>query len=307
MASEELEALKLMLRSVKSTVDVPIADQRAGIDGLAVMLPMADGVTVEAVDAGGVPAEWHRVGDADPSDGVILVLHGGGYVIGSPTSHRAMASQLAVCAGRPVLVLDYRLAPEHPSPAAIDDAMAAWRWLLDDVQVPASRAAWWGDSAGGGLAVATLQRAVADGIAVPAGVALISPWVDLTGTAPAMTSKAAADPVLDPALMGLWAAAYAGGRPLDDPAVSPLFGELAGLPPMLIQATDDEVLVDDATRLTAAVEAAGGSVTLDVRPGLLHAWHIFRGAAPECDAAIADVAGFLRATVEAATDRSGVT
>jgi len=297
MTSEGFHGLKALLRSVKSTVDVPIADQRAGIDGLATMLPVAEGVTIEPVMAGGVPAEWHLVADTDPSDGAILLLHGGGYVIGSPASHRAMASLLAVSAEVPVLVLDYRLAPEHPCPAAIDDAMAAWRWLLDDVKVDLWATGWCGDSAGGGLALAALQRAKAEGVERPARVALISPWLDLTGTAPAITANADVDAVLDSALLAAWATAYAGDLALEDPIVSPLFGDLTGLPPLFVQATDAEVLVDDATRLAAAVDAAGGTVTLEVLPDLLHAWHMFRGAAPECDAGIADVAGFLRTRI----------
>lgn len=292
MPSDAIEQLKVMIAATVVTPEMPLVDQRAGIDGIGQLIPLADGTTVEPVDAGGVPAEVVRPpGREGPP--VLLHLHGGGYVIGSAASHRPFASRLAAGLGAPVLVTDYRLAPEHPYPAALEDTLAAWQWLAAGSGDPA-RLALSGDSAGAGLAVTLLCRLRDAGRPLPAAAALVSPWVDLTGTAPSITRNADRDVMLRADTLAWWARSFAGDVPLDDPVVSPLHGSLAGLPPLLVQHTDAELLADDADRLVAAAGAAGVDVTATVAADLVHDWHLFAGVAPEADEAVAAMAAFLR-------------
>lgn len=292
MPSDAIEQLKAMVAATVVTPDLPLEEQRAGIDGIGQLIPLVEGTTVATVDAGGVRAEVVRPAGAEGPP-TVMHLHGGGYVIGSSASHRPFMSRLAAGIEAPVLVVDYRLAPEHPHPAALDDALAAWAWMADDPGAPA-RLAISGDSAGAGLVVATLCRLRDEGSRLPAAAALASPWVDLTGEAPSMVGNAATDVMLRADTLATWASAYAAGRALDDPAVSPLFGDLRGLPPLLVQHTDVELLADDGERLVARALAAGVDVTATVAPGLVHDWHLFAGLVPEADEAVAAMAAFLR-------------
>ncbi len=291
MASPELESLAALLAASEVTDQSPVSEWRTAIDGIGALIPVADGVEVTTVDAGGVPAELHHPA-GDTSGRALLLLHGGGYVIGSPMSHRPLASRLAAAAGTTVLVPDYRLAPEHPAPAALDDALAAWGHLAA-LDVDPSAMSLCGDSAGGGLALALTARLAADGRRGPASLVLYSPWTDLTGTAPSLTANAATDPVLTPALLASWGSRYRGAVEANDPVVSPLFGDLTACPRTLVFATDTEVLLDDATRLAAALDASGTEVHLDIRPGLFHDWLMYAGLLPEADDAVAATARFL--------------
>lgn len=297
MPSEQLEQLRAMLAAAPIRADAPVEEQRAGMAMIGSLIPLAEGATVRPVDAGGVPAELVRPAEQTaPAGAVVVHLHSGGYCIGGPDSHRPFATRLANAVGAPVLVPDYRLAPEHPHPAALEDARRAFEWVLGHHRPELVVVS--GDSAGGGLAVA-LACALRDaGAPLPAAIACLSPWTDLTGTAPSMTANAATDVVLIPATVEVWAASYVGDRSRTDPAISPLHADLSGLPPMLVQATDTELLVDDATRLAERAEAAGVDVTLEVRPGLVHDWHLFAGMIPEGDEDVARVAAFLRSHLE---------
>ena len=284
MASEQLAGIAAMVAAARPGPATPLADQRSGYDGLGALLPPAPGVATEATTPGGVPAERHRPPGADGSR-VVVHLHGGGFTIGSCASHRSFATHLAAAVGCDVVVPAYRLSPEHPHPAALDDALAVWRALRADR--PATHLAVSGDSAGGGLALA-LALALRDaGEDLPAALALISPWVDLTGSGARTVPAGGDDPVLDVGLLALWAEGYAGGRPLGDPALSPLFADLAGLPPLVVHATDGEVLHDDAVRVCDRARAAGVTVTEVIRPGLIHHWHVLAGAVPEADEDVA--------------------
>ena len=295
MTSEAFEATVGMLTATNLAGEASIGERRRAIDGLELLLGSADGTTVEDVDAGGVPARWVRPAasaDVPAPAPAVLWLHGGGYNIGSPGSHTPAASRLAAALGAPVLVPDYRLAPEHPHPGAIEDAVTAWRWLVDGGADP-GRTAVVGDSAGGGLAIALAMRLRDEGAPVPAALGLLCPWVDLTGADPVDDARAAADVVLDVGLLAGWAATYAGGTPLDDHTLSPLRAPLQGLPPMLIHAGGRDILCDQALRLADVARSAGVAVDLEVADDMIHAWHLFAGAFPEAEASLGELAAWL--------------
>ena len=224
----------------------------------------------------------------------MLYLYGGGYMLGSPASRRKTAGHLAVAAGVRVLVPTYRLAPEHPFPAAVEDAVQAYRWLLEQGVAP-SRLVVAGDSAGGGLALATLLAARDRGLPMPAGVVALSPWVDLTCGGDSMDDRPQAD--LECARAGLleMAAWYLAGADPRDPLASPVFADLSRLPPILCLAGGDEVLLDDSIRLVRAAGIAGTDATLVIAAGMQHVYPIWAGAFPEADAAIALIGEWVRA------------
>lgn len=293
MPSDGLTNLMALLRASQISPDTPLADQRAGYELLGAMIPVPEGVTIEVLGADApVPGEW--LTPAEVVGGrTLLYLHGGGYVIGSPTTHRALAARLGVGAKARVLVLDYRLAPEHPHPAALDDALAAYRWLVEDLGVDPDALAVAGDSAGGGLSLALLVAARDAGLPMPATAVPLSPWTDLTLSGESMTTNAESEVLLRRELVELWATQYAGNTPRDTPTVSPLFADLTGLPPLLIHVAAEEVLLDDATRLAERARAAGVDATCDVVAERFHVWHLVAGLAPEGDEALAQVTAWL--------------
>lgn len=294
MPSQQLQNIITVLQTQaaeRGDAEMTVQQWRQVYDGLGSLLPMADGVTVEAVDAGGVPAEWIEAGDGPD----VVYVHGGGYCIGSLDSHRPMLTHLAAAIDGRVLAVDYRLAPEHPYPAALDDACAAYRFALRSGVDP-NRAVVAGDSAGGGLTLATLValRDAGD-CPLPAAAVCLSPWTDLTQSGATMEEKADVDPIVRAEDLGRWAAAYAGeGGDPGCTGLSPLFADLSGLPPMLVEVGTAEVLLDDARRLADRARAAGAEVTLYEGPDLIHVWHFFAGAMPEADEGIARVARFIR-------------
>ncbi|MFS0732595.1 alpha/beta hydrolase fold domain-containing protein [Microbacterium sp. 1P10UB] len=227
-----MAGVRLMLGSRPRPVGWAARRQR--IEEVGTTWPVADDIRLESVDAAGVSAEWSTAPGAAASD-VLLFLHGGGYCSGSIVSHRSLATEAGRAAGVRTLALQYRLAPEHPFPAALDDALAAWDWLLASGCAP-DRIVVGGDSAGGGLALALWQVLRGRGVATPAGLWLVSPWTDLTLSGASMTEKDAADPLLHRPYLDELAAAYlAGGVGRREPLVSPLFADLTGLPPTLVR------------------------------------------------------------------------
>jgi acetyl esterase/lipase len=247
------------------------------------------------VDApSGIRGEWIVPRDDDAQAGpVILYLHGGGYVAGSPRMYRSVTGALSARCKARVFVLDYRLAPEHPFPAGVHDAVVAYRWLLER-EIDPKRIVIAGDSAGGGLAVSSLLALRDAGIAAPAGAVLIGPWLDLKTTGDSMKTNAASDKVVVvyPGESRL-ARAYVGdaGR-LDDPAASGLYADVQGFPPLLIQASHIEVLRDDAVRFDEKARAAGVDSTLHLFDGVPHVWHLFAGL-PETRDALTEIAAFV--------------
>jgi len=244
------------------------------------------------VSAGGVKSEWITAPGTDAGR-AILYLHGGGYVIGSINTHRSLAGRLSRAAKARVLVIDYRLAPEHPHPAAVDDAVAAYRWMLQQGLQP-SRIAVSGDSAGGGLTAASLVAIRDAKLPMPAAGAPISPWVDMEGIGDSMTSKAAVDPMVQKAGLLNMAKAYLGGKDPRTPLAAPLYADLSGLPPLLIQVGTAETLLDDASRLAERAKKAGVKVTYEPWENMIHVWHLFAPMLDEGKQAIDRVGEFIR-------------
>jgi monoterpene epsilon-lactone hydrolase len=261
--------------------------------------PLPDDVQVTAVTAGGVPAHWLDAPGADPGR-ALLFLHGGGFELGSLRSDGELAARLGRASGMRVLFPEYRLAPEHPFPAAIDDVRAAWHWLRADQDLSPRSLAVAGDSAGGGLAVALLVAARDAGEGLPAAAVLMSPTVDLTSSGASMTERADQDPVSTPALLRQFAADYLAGADPRTPLASPLFASLTGLPPLLIQVGTADVLLSDAERLASAAAEAGVDVSLQVGEGLPHVYQLLLGT-PEAAEATEHIGKFLRARVHAGT------
>jgi epsilon-lactone hydrolase len=257
--------------------------------------PVPDDVLVTEVNAGGVPAHWLTAPGTD-ADRVLLFLHGGGFELGSLRSDGELAARLGRAGGMRVLLPEYRLAPEHPFPAAIDDVLAAWRWLRTGQGLSASSVAVAGDSAGGGLAVALLVATRNAGETLPAAAVLMSPTVDLTSSGASMTERVEQDPFSTPAMLRQFAADYLAGTDPKTPLASPLFAALAGLPPLLVQVGTADLLLSDSERLAAAAAAAGVDVTLEIGEGLPHVYQILLGT-PEAAEATERIGKFLRTRV----------
>jgi epsilon-lactone hydrolase len=259
-------------------------------------------VTCERVVAGGVDGEWISPAHA-PQDKAILYFHGGGFRIGSVTSHRDLIAQIALASGCRVLAINYRLAPEHRYPAALDDALAAYGWMLDR-GLKSTNIAFAGDSAGGNLVLAAMLALRERGIPLPITAALMSPWTDLAATGASYITRAEADPIHQRAMILALARNYLGGQgdPCD-PLVSPLYADPAGLPPLLIQVGDRETVLDDSVMFADLARAAGVDVTLEVWDGMIHVFQMFGAELPEALQAIASIAGFLNRHLHTKTQR----
>jgi epsilon-lactone hydrolase len=266
--------------------------------------PVPDDVLVTQVSAGGVSAYWLDAPGTDTRR-VLLFLHGGGYRLGSLRSHGELAARLGRASGLRVLFPEYRLAPEHPFPAAIDDVLTAWRWLRTNQELSARSMMVAGDSAGGGLAMALLVSLRGAGEELPAATALMSPHVDLTSSGASMTERADQDPILTPSMIRQMAADYLAGADPKTPLASPLFASLAGLPPLLVQAGTAELLLSDAERLATGAAEAGTNVTLQIGEGLPHVYQIMLGT-PEAAEATERIGRFLRARLRRRPSPSAV-
>jgi len=296
MSQQQLDSLVQMMKAAPLLQNPTIEQQRAGFEQMAAMFPVDSDITREAVTANGVKAEWISAPDAD-SGRAILYLHGGGYVIGSIATHRSLAGRLSRAAKARVLVIDYRLAPEHPFPAAVDDSVAAYRWMLAQGIKP-SRIAVAGDSAGGGLTAATLVAIRDAKLPLPGAGALLSPWVDMEGIGESMTTKDNVDPMVHKdGLLGM-AKAYLGGQNPRTPLAAPLYADLTGLPPLLIQVGTSETLLDDASRLAERAKKAGVNVTYEPWEKMIHVWHIFAPMLDEGQQAIERIGAFVRKHAE---------
>lgn len=286
----ELDAIRALLQSRPRPTG--LADRRARLDGLGAGYTIPSDVRTEPANAGGVPAEWTSTPTADPNR-VLLFLHGGAYIAGSIRSHRHLIAEAGRQAHARTLALDYRLAPEHPFPAALHDALAAYRALLSAGFDPANIALA-GESAGGGLALATLISLRDQNTPLPARVWLSSPWVDLTNSGETMTTKAEVDPLIQRPYLQETAALYLNGADPRDPLVSPIFADLRFLPPMLIQVGTAETLLSDSLRLAAAAAEANVRVTLQTWPDMIHAWHLFHPQLAAGRQSLAEAGAFLR-------------
>jgi monoterpene epsilon-lactone hydrolase len=291
MENPEIEAIRGALKATPRPAG--LVERRARLDALGARYTLPADVRTEQVDANGVPAEWTITPSVD-ADRVIMFLHGGAYISGSIASHRHVMAELGRQAEARTLALGYRLAPEHAFPAALDDALAGYRFLLSS-GYDAARITLAGESAGGGLAIATLLSLRDAGVTLPGSVWCSSPWVDLEMTGATMTSKAAVDPLIQKPYLIETAAAYLRGTDPRSPLVSPIHADLHGLPRMLIQVGSAETLLSDSIRLAAVAGEADVDVTLQVWPGMIHAWHLFYPQLAEGRRALAAVGAFIRA------------
>jgi monoterpene epsilon-lactone hydrolase len=274
---------------------VPIAQQRQVLDGMGAVAQLPESVQVTPGLIAGLNAEWLTAPAASTTH-ALLHLHGGGYVMGSCTSHRALTAQVASACGIQGVLPEYRLAPEHPFPAALEDGVAVYQALLDTGLAPGNIVLL-GDSAGGGLTLATLVALRDAGTPLPAAAVLLSPFTDLTFSGPSIQTRAETDPWLTPLLLEPTSAHYVGDVDRADSRVSPLFADLRGLPPLFIHAGDQEILLSDSTRLAGRARAAGVAVECEVWPELWHVFHLFAPALPEANDAIAKIGAYVRGTL----------
>ena len=291
MAQSEIEAIRTLLSSKPRPVGWP--ERRKRLDEVGSMWPVAVDVKLTVVDVGGVAGEWSIVPGSDPSR-VLMFFHGGGYCSGSIVSHRRLLTEAGRAAGARTLAIGYRRAPEHPFPAAYDDALTAWRFLRDQ-NIPAAHIAVGGDSAGAGLTVALINRLRDAREELPACAWLISPWTDLTMSGSTILSKEAVDPLIHKQYLNELADAYLPpGMDRKDPRVSPLYADLKSFPPTLIQVGSAETLLDDATRFAAVAGAADVRVTLEIWPQMIHAWPLWNAHLESGRRALANAGAFIR-------------
>lgn len=290
MSKEQRAALDQLTRHSPLDLGGDVTQQRAIFEKMIASIPLPGDVVTARGSLGEIPVVSVDVAGVE-SDDVIFYIHGGAYAVGSAAASAGLASDIVRRAGARAISIDYRLAPENPYPAAVNDTVAAYRALLETV--PAARIALAGESAGAGLTVATLVALKMAGLPQPSSAVMFSPWADLTLSGDSMKSKAAVDPALTPAGLRLRAADYARGD-LADPLVSPVFADLTGLPPLLIQAGSHEILLDDATRLAVHAAAADVQVTLEVTPGVPHVFQAYAAMLDEAGAALNSAGAFIR-------------
>ena len=291
MPQSEIDAVRELLRSKPRPVGWP--ERRNRIDEVGAVWPVADDVEFTALDVNGVPGEYSIVPGSDASR-VLMFFHGGGYCSGSLKSHRRLVTEAGRAARMRTLAVAYRLAPEHPFPAAYEDALTAWRFLRNQ-GIPAAQIAIGGDSAGAGLTLGLIGRLRDAYEELPACAWLISPWIDLTMSGSTFASKAAIDPLIHKEYLNELADAYVPGVVnRKDPRVSPLYGNFENFPPILIQVGSDETLLDDAIRLAARAGAAEVAATLEIWPHMIHAWPLWNAHLEDGRRALANAGAFFR-------------
>jgi epsilon-lactone hydrolase len=295
MASPAAEAIKAAMRAQQGTLSgsTSLEEWRAMGDSGSDEVLEVPGVRFEDADCGGVRALWVRPDDA-AGDRVIQYLHGGGYMMGSARGHGRFTGHLAKATGCHVLSIDYRLSPEHPFPAQLDDSVSSFRWLGEQGVSP-THIAIAGDSAGGGLTLSTLIKLRDDGGPLPAGAVAMSPWSGMNVPAKSYARNEHVDPApSNPDVFNLFKTAFLQGHDATDPYASPLYGDFSGLPPLYIQVGADEQLLDDSTDVAEHAKAAGVQVEIDVFPEMWHVFQLNAGTLPEADDAVARIARWLR-------------
>jgi epsilon-lactone hydrolase len=295
MANPQIDSIRELLASAPRPTG--LAERRARMLSLVSRYTVSPDAHIEAVDADGVPAEWTLTPVADPGR-VVLFLHGGAYISGGIATHRHLVAEIGRVTRARTLALDYRLAPEHPFPAALEDALTAYGFLLSQGYMPGNIALA-GESAGGGLALAILISLRQMGLPLPACAWLSSPWTDLDMTGDSMESKADVDPLIQKPYLLEAAASYLNGADARTPLASPLYGDLSGLPPLLIHVGTAETLLDDSIRLARLAAQADVRVTLDIWPDMIHAWSLFYQQLDAGRQSLASMGEFVRAMFEA--------
>jgi epsilon-lactone hydrolase len=292
MTAQQRDMVDQILRNAPFNLGGDVADQRPLLEQMLTSQPRPGDVRATPGDLGGIPVIFIDIADAE-SRGTIFHIHGGGFALGSATGSVGLASSLARKTGMRAVSVDYRLAPEHPYPAALQDVTAAYRALIEQAG-SAEPVVVSGESAGGNLAIELLIAGKATGLMMPAAALLLSPMTDLTVTGSSYAGKAQADPAISAQAISTRAADYLAGADPADPLVSPIFADLSGLPPLLIQAGSHEVLLDDATRLAVKAAADDVAVILDVTPGVPHVFQAFAALLDEGDAALNRAARFVK-------------
>jgi len=271
---------------------IPIGKQRAMVERQSRYALMPSKIDIQPIAISEIYAEWVRP-SAVRNDCSILYLHGGGYTMGSCTTHRALVARMAIASQTPALLIEYRLAPENPFPAALEDTLKAYHYLLDQGVTP-GRIIFAGDSAGGSLAVAAAVYLREEKEQLPGGIVCISAWADLTLSGETMSTCAKTDPMLSRETSSLHASWYVGQHDPKEPLISPVFADLSELSPMLIQVGEHEILLSDSLRLAEKARQAGVDVTLEVWEGMWHVWHVLAGFIPESQRAIDRIGAFIR-------------
>ena len=290
--SPELDRVVQMMKERGASPAKTIEGSREQYEKFVSQFPVDADMTVERVNAGGVAGEWVSVPGVS-KDRVVVWLHGGGYVIGSTRTHRELSGRLSRATGARVLCLDYRLSPENPFPAPVEDAMMAYRWLLSNGTEP-KKIMFGGESAGGGLTVSALVALRYVGEPLPAGGVCMSSWADLAHTGNSIKANAAVDPSLTLAGLNAFAQSYLGDRDRRAPLASPLYADLRELPPLLVMVGSVEIILDDSIRLVERAKAAGVDATLEVWEDMPHNWHTYAAILPEGQKAIDRVGEFVR-------------
>jgi epsilon-lactone hydrolase len=291
MDQSEIEAVRALLGSKPRPIGW--TERRQRLDEVGSVWPVADDIKLEPVDVDGVPGEW-SIAPGSNASRILMFFHGGGYCSGSILSHRRLVTEAGRAAGVRTLAIAYRLAPEHPFPAALEDALTAWHFLRRQ-DIVAKHIVVGGDSAGGGLTLALISQLQEAGEELPACMWLLSPWTDLTMSGSTLATKDSVDPIVHGGYLHELADAYLpGGQDRKDPRVSPLYADLKGLPPVLIQVGSDETLLADATRLAAAAGAADVAVSLEVWPRMIHAWPLWNAHLEPGRQALAKAGTFMK-------------
>lgn len=270
-----------------------IEDGRNAMEQMARMEKLPEDVTLEEISIGNIPSLWINTPEVVKKH-VVLYLHGGGYVQGSLNTHKGLCSRISRTSKSRILMIDYRLAPENLYPAALEDSVAAYLWLIDDEGIDPKNIVISGDSAGGGLTAATLLKLRDIGITLPSGGVLLSPWTDLDITGDSVRTKRRIDPMIDASGLFFIASLYLGDEDPKNPYISPLYADLKGLPPLLIQVGSAELLLDDSTRFAEKAKSAGVDVTLDVWEDMIHVFQAFALWAPEGEQAIEKIGEFIQ-------------
>lgn len=291
MSGSEIDAVRALL--VEKPRPVGWQERRQRLDEVGAVWPVANDVKLASVDIDGLHGEWSIVSGSDQNR-VLLYFHGGGYCAGSAVSHRRMVTEAGRAGGVRTLAIDYRLAPEHPFPAALEDATKAWHFLRQQ-GIEAKHIVVGGDSAGSGIALALWQSLRDSGEPLPGCLWLISPWADMTLTSASLETKDAVDALIHkPYLAELVEAYVPAGMDCRNPLLSPLFADFKGSPPMLIQVGSAETLLDDAVGLAGAAGAADVAVTLEIWPHMIHAWQLWNARLEPGRRALASAGAFMR-------------
>ena len=296
MSEGQLSQVVELIRSGPDLGSLAPPELRVVFDGWGDITPPDRSIVYEAVDAGGVSGEF-GIAPKSRLEATLMYFHGGGYVIGSLKSHRGLVARLGQAASVRTFAIDYRLAPESPYPAAVDDAVAAYKWLLDNGTAP-DRVVFAGDSAGGGLAVATMLRCKSIAVPLPRAAVLFCPFVDMGTSGQSLIDNRDRDVVVTEGVAPGMAMTYLNGADAQSPEASPIYGDLGGLPPILIQVSSHEALLDDSLRLFRALILEDVKVQIKVYQGLPHVWHLYAGMLDEGQAAISEAGQFINEVLD---------